>query len=100
MSKLRAIKIFYYDEALSPDVALVGTWEVVQAERKFGHEAIVNGLYECDVFCAYLGAKRGGLVADGIAFDKWATNVAFIEEPEDDSSEDGGSGESQAPPAS
>ena len=87
-------KVVYYDDARSDDVVLVGAWEIVLAERKFG-KADEHPM-EYAMYLGYLGAKRAGLVTDGVGFDAWGADVALVENAEPD--EDGAPGESPAPP--
>jgi hypothetical protein len=88
--KLPKMRVLYYDEARTPDTIIVGQWELVQAERKFGTGAVTERRdLDAITFACYLGARRAGIIADGTAYEAWAQDVAVTEEMEP--------GESQAP---
>ena len=89
-AKVQYIRIYYYDDERSSDVVAVGGWELVLLQRKYPGD--LTGNIEANYYLAYLGAKKAGLVADGMSFDAWGQGVALPEEVE-------GPGESQAPPA-
>jgi hypothetical protein len=85
------LTITYYDDDRSADTVLVGNWEYIQAERKFGIGEMSRGNVDALTYAAFLGAKRARIVDDGVNYDAWAQSVAVVEEV--------GEGESQAPPA-
>lgn len=94
--RVEKCKVIYYDEERSDDVVLVGGWEIVLAERKFAGSG--DHPVEYAIYLGYLGAKRAGLVPDGLGFDAWGATVALVENADPQDSEDGGTGESPAPP--
>lgn len=91
MAELNRVRIVYYDESRAPDVVVIGQWEAILADRKFGEGAISRGNLDAVTFAAYMGARRCGLISDGQSYDGWAEGVAQTEEAEP--------GESPAPPA-
>lgn len=100
--KLPRFRISYYDER-SPDVVVIGGWEMVLCDRKFGKGTIADPSLEAVFYQAYLGARRAGVLPSGIKFDDWVPTVAMVEPVEDPSSDEDededGQGESPAPPA-
>jgi hypothetical protein len=88
--QLPRFEVAYYDERAG-DVVVVGQWEMTLAERKFGVGTIAAGSMDAITYAVFLGARRCGLVSDGLGYDQWASEVAVIEEA--------GEGESPAPPA-
>jgi len=84
------LRITYYDEDRSPDTVLVGHWEMTLTERKFFPGAVSQGSADAIAYLAFMGAKRAGVVGDGIQYDAWAKEVAIVEDVEP--------GESQTPP--
>jgi hypothetical protein len=93
--KIERCIVSYYDEERTPDTVLVGGWEIVLAERKFG---LANEHpMEYAMYLGYLGAKRAGLTGEA-KFDDWAHDVALVENADAADSEDGTPGESPAPP--
>ena len=91
-SKLPRFRITYYDDGRAPDVVVVGHWEMVLAERKFGVGCAQAGNLDSIMYSAFLGAKRAKVVPDGVDYDAWASTVAVVDEA-------GEVGESPAPPA-
>jgi hypothetical protein len=88
-TRLPRFTIGYYDDDRADDVVVVGQWEMTLAERKFGVGCMEQGSMDAITYATFLGAKRCGLVPEGVAYDAWAAGVALIEEA--------GLGESQAP---
>lgn len=87
---LPRFKVTYYAEDKADDVVLVAQWEMTLAERKFGVGCIEQGSLDAITFATFMGAKRCGILPDGIDYDAFASTVAQVEEA--------GLGESQAPP--
>ncbi len=90
-SKVTRFRVTYYDEERSPDVVKIGMWEAHLAEEKFGDGCLQRGKIGALLYVAWLGAKRCGAATPETSFDRWAQEVALVEELEP--------GESQAPPA-
>ncbi len=88
--KTQQLRVFYYDEERSPDVVVVGGWEIVEMQRKYSGVDL-EGQVEPTYYLAFLGAKRAGFAPDK-AFEAWGRDVAMVEEVTEP-------GESQAPPA-
>lgn len=76
---LPRLRIVYYDDERSDDVVIVGQYEVILAERKFGRGAVADGDADAITFAAYEGARRAGVVGEGVAYDAWARSVAMVE---------------------
>jgi len=87
--KTQELRVFYYDEDRSPDVVVVGGWELVEMQRKY-RGVDLEGQIEPTYYLAYLGARRSGLSPGN--FEEWGKTVAIVEEVDEP-------GESQAPPA-
>lgn len=91
-ARLPKMRVLYYEDDRAPDVIVVGQWELVLAERKYGSGAVTERRdLDAVTYACYLGAKRAGIVGEGESYEAWAQDVAVTEELE--------AGESQAPPA-
>lgn len=92
-SKIQRFTVSYYDEDRAHDVVPIGQYEAAKAEEKYGDGALSErGVISALAYAAFLGAQRvGGIVPDGMTFEKWHYTVAAVEPLEGDS------GESRAP---
>jgi len=83
--------VFYYGDR-PDDVAMVGQFELIEAQRKYGkslHQAMVDGSsMEHSSFAVFRALIRQGTIAS-TDFEVWLTSVARVAAEE---------GESPAPP--